>query len=370
MTGIFVRATRRGAQRQIKYVTAVGRQAASGRVAEIYDQVEHDFGILAPPVILHSPAPGALAASWMTLRETLVATGAADRATKEAVASAVSLGNSCPYCVDVHSMTLHGLVRCRDAAAVAAGQFDAIGDPQIRAVAGWARDLGTPRAVSAAFPGAPGEDAELVGVAVVFHYLNRMVNVFLHESPFPPGLPAKARGGMMRMIGRFLRPTSLRHREQGVSLHLLPSARLPGDMSWASGSPTISAAFARATAALDAAAERSVPASVRNVVAAELAAWDGRPPALGHAWVDEALSGIPAPDRPAGRLALLTAMASYQVSPSAIADFRRGHPGDASLIELTAWAAMTAARRVGSQAHGARPSRRPSGERGIPDRSA
>jgi AhpD family alkylhydroperoxidase len=345
MTGIFVRATRRGAQRQITYVTAVGRQAASGRVAEIYDQVESDFGILAPPVILHSPAPDALAACWMTLRETLVASGKTDRAIKEAVAAAVSLGNSCPYCVDVHSMTLHGLVSGRDAAAVAADRFDAISDPRIRAVATWARDLGTPKAGEAPFP--VGEAPELIGVAVVFHYLNRMVNVFLSESPFPPGLPANARGGMMRMIGRYLRPTSLRHREPGASLHLLPPARLPDELSWASESPTVADAFARATAALDAVSERSVSADVRSVVATELAAWDGRPPALGQAWVDDALSGLPASDRAAGRLALLTAMASYRITASVIDDYRRDHPGDTSLVELTGWAAVAAARRAG-----------------------
>jgi AhpD family alkylhydroperoxidase len=346
MTGIFVRATRRGAQRQIKHIAAVDRQAASGRIAEIYDQVERDFGILAPPVILHSPAPDTLAACWMMLRETLVATGKTDRATKEAVASAVSLGNSCPYCVDVHSMTLHGLVRGRDAAAVAADRFEEIGEPRIRAVATWARDFGTPKAGEAPFPAA--EAPELIGVAVVFHYLNRMVNVFLSESPFPPGLPENARGGLMRMMGRALRPTSLRHREPGDSLHLLPAARLPADLSWTNDGSTIADTFARAAAAFAAAGERSVPAAVRDIVAARLAAWDGRPPAIGQAWVGDALSELPPSDRAAGRLALLTAMASYQVTPSVIDDYRQGHPDDGSLVELTGWAAMAAARRFGN----------------------
>ena len=77
----------------------------------MYRQVERDFGMLAPPVALHSPAPEALAAVWVILRESLVATGLAGRPGKEAVAATISLANSCPYCVDVHGATLMGLLK-------------------------------------------------------------------------------------------------------------------------------------------------------------------------------------------------------------------------------------------------------------------
>src|ERR1700722_2652698 len=84
---------------QIRYVSPVRPAAATGLVAAVYAQVEHDFGMLAPPVALHSPAPGPLAASWVMLRETLAVQGQADRAAKEMVAAAVSVENACPYCV-------------------------------------------------------------------------------------------------------------------------------------------------------------------------------------------------------------------------------------------------------------------------------
>ncbi|GAA4092475.1 carboxymuconolactone decarboxylase family protein [Actinomadura miaoliensis] len=348
MSTLFARAARKGAQEQVRHVRVVRHDAARGRVAEVYAQVEREFGILAPPVILHSPVPDVLAAVWMTLRETLVATGRADRAAKEAVAAAVSLGNRCPYCVDVHGMTLYGLVRGRDAAAVAEGRLDAVADPRVRAVATWARDLGGPGRRPLPLPAA--EAGELAGVAVVFHYLNRMVNVFLGESPFPPGLPARARGGLMRVIGRSLRPNSLRHREPGASLPLLPAAPPPGDMSWAAGAPTVADAFARAAAVVDAAGGRSVPAAVREMVAAELADWDGAPPGLGRSWTERPLAGLPDADRPAGRLALLTAMASYQVDARVVEEVREGGCDDASLVELASWAAFTAARHVGRPA--------------------
>jgi hypothetical protein len=64
--------------------------------------------------------------------------------------------------------------------------------------------------------------------------------------------------------------------------------------------------------------------------------------------VDEATAELPVAQRSAGRLALLTALAAYQIDDSVIADFRKEHPEDSTLIELTAWASMVAARRIGS----------------------
>lgn len=348
MTGVFVRVARRGAQQQVDHLSVVRNEAARGRIAEIYAQLERDFGVLAPPVILHSPAPDNLAAAWMMLRETLVAAGRADRAAKEAVAAAVSLGNACPYCVEVHSMTLHGLVRSRDADAIAEGRIDMVRDSRIRSVAAWARSTGTREATERPEPPFPPEQApELIGVAVVFHYYNRMVNVFLGESPFPDGVPARVRDGLHRLVGRVMGPRSRRRHTPGASLDFLPAAPLPADLSWASGNVVVADALARSAAAIDTAGERAVPDSVRDLLAAVLDdGWAGRTPPLGRAWLDETVARLPDADRAAGRLALLTAVASYRVDQALIDDFRRTYSGDdARLIEVVSWAALMASRR-------------------------
>jgi hypothetical protein len=91
-----------------------------------------------------------------------------------------------------------------------------------------------------------------------------------------------------------------------------------------------------------------VPEPVRDLVLARLASWDGRPVGRSPGWADSAVSGLAAAQRPAGRLALLTALASFQVVPSDVDAFLAEQPGDQALVELTAWASLAAARRVGS----------------------
>ncbi|MFF5207181.1 carboxymuconolactone decarboxylase family protein [Streptosporangium sp. NPDC000396] len=349
MGRILTPVARRSALSQIQQVSPVKPGAARDLVAAVYEQVERDFGMLAPPVILHSPAPEPLAACWLILRESLLAHGTVNRAIKEVVAAAVSLGNTCPYCVGVHSATLGGLVRGRYAAEIAGDRIEAIADPGVRRIAAWARVSGTREAAARHdLPLPAGQVAELAGVAVTFQYFNRMVNIFLGESPVPPEVPAGARGGLMRLLGLFMRPTARRFHPPGASLGLLPAAPPPAELFWPDGAANITEAFARACAAVEEGAHRSVPEPVRDVVAAELAAWNGEPTGLSRAWVSDAVAVLPAAQRPAGRLALLTAMASHQVDQPVIDEFRREVPGDRALIELTSWASLAAARRVGS----------------------
>jgi hypothetical protein len=189
---------------------------------------------------------------------------------------------------------------------------------------------------------------ELVGVAVTFQYLNRMVNVFLLDSPLPATVPAMARGRAQRMLGRFMGHSARRAHEPGAALRLLPPAAVAPDLLWAVRSPSVGQAFARAAAAIDEAGSRSVPGAVRELVWQRLADWDGRGMGISRAWAAEAVLDLPSSDRAAGRLALLTALASSQVDQSVIDDFRKVSSSDAALVELTSWASMAAARRIGS----------------------
>ncbi|GIH94906.1 carboxymuconolactone decarboxylase family protein [Planobispora siamensis] len=357
----------RGSLSQVRHLSPVRPRAARGLVASVYAQAERDFGMLAPPVILHSPAPEVLAACWTLLRESLLADGAVPRAVKEAVATEVSAGNACPYCVDVHRETLRGLAgdgRGVIGAGLAGDDRDAAWSGSARAAA-WARAAGT-RDTAVRPPLHDGHVRELTAVAVTFHYLNRMVNVFLGDSPLPSNVPPGARGPAMRLLGLLMRPAARRPVATGESRTLLPVAPLPADLSWARGTPYLEGAFARAAAAVEEGGRRSVPGPVRELVAATLADWDGRPVGLGRGWAAEAASALPPAQRPAGRLALLTALASYQVDGEVVGEFlraesrervlrpgsgeraSRAEPGQRALVELTAWASLAAARRVGA----------------------
>ncbi|WP_181009046.1 MULTISPECIES: hypothetical protein [unclassified Streptomyces] len=317
---------------QIRRVSPVPRSKATGLTAAVYDQMERDFGLVAPPVALHAASPGVLAATWTLLRETLVA-GRAGRLAKESVATGVSQGNACGYCTEIHG------------AAVGLLSDGPTGSPLTR----WAR--------STAGPGRPGpppcEDAdlpEILGTAVAFHYLNRMVEIFLSPTAVPRAAPAAGRRAVLRVLtGAMVRDTPAAVR--GDSAELLPGAALPREFGWADAEPTVAAGLARAAAAIDDAAAW-LPAPVRAAVVAEVTRRAGAPPPLGRSWLADATSGLPGADGPAARLILLTALAAPQVGTDDLTAFRARYPSDARLVEATAWGALTAARDVAARFSG------------------
>lgn len=325
MTRSLVRIALRGLSlAQIRHVTPVGFRGAPAGVVSVYRAVEREFGVLAPPVVLHAAAPEVMTATWVMLRETVLAPGLVDRATKEAVAAAVSLANECPYCVTVHSGTMNRLGDDRMEA--------------VRAAATWPAPATGKRFPDEQLP-------EVLGVATALQYFNRMVAVFLTERPMPPFAPPWLLGPVSRMLTGLIAGAADDVGSPGGTLDLLPDAPLPGALSWAAGHPVVAGALARTHATLDA---TPVPASVRTLVNGALSTWDGRPKGPSRAWAWDAADLLAPDDRAAGRLALLTAFAPYQVDADVI---RNVQADDRTLIQLTAWASMAAAVRASSLVH-------------------
>src|SRR5262249_61671692 len=225
-----------------------------------------------------------------------------DRAQKEAVAAGVSASNTCPYCVDVHTTLLHALGDRSSAAKIAAGRTPDIADPALRGVVAWARENRKPGASILRHRPFPDEHApELIGTAVAYHYINRMVNIFVATSPFP--LPVTPKPIARRMVSPVFRRLAARRLQPGESLGLLPAAPWPDDLGWAHGDPIIADAFARAAAAFRRLGRQAIPAETRHLVADRLHEWRGGEPEPAPRPVGGARPKHPTPPRPPPRAA-------------------------------------------------------------------
>jgi hypothetical protein len=129
-------------------------------------------------------------------------------------------------------------------------------------------------------------------------------------------------------------------------LKLVPKATLPDDLSWAALNPNVAGAFAGFVQVVEEAGTAVLPEQVRLLVSERVQAWNGEAMGISRRWVEDAVVEIEEAHRAAARLALLTALASYQVDSSIVEVFQAQYPEDAQLIAATAWASFTAARRV------------------------
>ncbi len=321
-------------------VAVVPPRRAKGAVAEVYAEVRRDFGAVVEPFTLHSSAPELLAGVWHIFRESLVA-GEAPRYLKEAVATAVSESNRCPWCVDAHTIMLHAATRHDVAVAMRRGREPK--DSAAAAVVAWAKASRPPQPeelVSQPFDAA--WTPEFIGTAVSFHYVNRAVSALLGPSPLPFG--GRLGAVTSRIAGRWF-ARAVNRRAPSTSTPNVP-AQLPADLAWAAPAPAIAAAFAEFASSVNRAGAEALDHPTRALVEERVLAWNGEFPPPTMSWVEELLSELDHEARPGARIALLAALAPYQIDDQLISAFRAQGAGDARIVGAIAWASWVAARRV------------------------
>ncbi len=334
----------------IRYIQPVKPNAAEGLVAEVYDQIKRDFGRVVEPFSLHSPLPKLLAGAWMASRESELV-GDVPRGFKEAVAAAVSKLNHCPYCVDAHTIMLTATGESQIANTVSEARYDQISNVEIRQLVEWALATRTPEAKILLTPPFSRETApEIIGTAVFYHYINRMVSVLLTETPLPSNRTWLKRP-LKRVASLIFSSAVKRPKKTGASLRFLPEAELPADLSWAKTAVNVAGAFARFAAVVEDVGSLALAPEVRYYVQKKVNAWNGEFPELSRSWVEQELQEFTGPSRAAVRLTLLTALAPYQIGEDVILAFRKCFPEDSKLVGALAWASFTTARKIGTWLH-------------------
>ena len=334
----------------VKYIQPVKPDAAEGLVAEVYAQIKRDFGRVVEPFSLHSPLPKLLAGAWMASRESELV-GNFPRSLKEAVAASVSKLNQCPYCVDAHTIMLNATGERQIASAVSEDRYAQISNSETRQLVEWALATRTPEAKILRSPPFSREAApEVIGTAVSYHYINRMVSVLLTETPLPSNRTWLKRP-LKRVASAIFSRAVKRPKTVGESLRFLPEAKLPPDLSWAETSSNVAGAFARFAAVVEDVGSLTLSQEVCNYVQEKVEAWNGEFPELNRSWVEQGLQEFTNPQRTAVRLTFLTAVAPYQIDEKVVLAFRKCFPEDNKLVGALAWASFTAARKIGTWLH-------------------
>ena len=340
LKGLEKRVFMREAPKQVRYLRPLDYTGAEGLTRQAFVQMARDFQMV-PPLTLHMSSPELMTGVWAFVRETLIA-GPLSRARREAIATAVSATNQCPFCVDVHASMLHAT---GDHTLAVALRERGTGDsPDVT----WAKATRSPGDPSLADPPfGPDEAPQLIGTAIGFHYINRMVNVFLPDSPLP--MPKFMRRAGARLFGGAFggKMVSVRT-ERGEFLTQEPSETLKPEFAWARSDPHVSGALRRFATEAEAAGARSVPEDARRAVVQFLERWHGEDPPLSNDWVLQAITEARDPgSEVVAQLALLTAVASYRID-DALASSVLKKQGERGLVEVAAWGAYRAALRISS----------------------
>ena len=283
----------------------------------------------------------------MVCRETELV-GEVAREVKEAVAAAVSQLNTCPYCVDAHTIMLCAAGNRSTANAICNARYNDIADPKIRAIVNWALATNSPKSEALRWrPFSPQEAPEIIGTAVYYHYMNRMASVLLGDTPLPSNR-RWLKGSLKRAASLMFSSAVHRRKKAGDSLQFLPKADLPPDLHWAKATPAVAQAYARFAVTVHEVGSHALPAVVRETVQEEVNEWDGETSELDLAWIEDAISSFDEATQAAARLALLTALAPGKPNGATVLAFTKHFPEDEKLVGALSWASFAAASRIGT----------------------
>ena len=336
---------------QVKYIPVVEYKRSSGEVRSLYDQMITDFQITGP-LLLHSISPNLMPGAWAIARETFIASNRSPREIKELVASVISKINACPFCIDAHTAMLIGKDRGELANAVFKNTLHEITDSNYRGIIEWSLANRNPTADILRNPPFSKEEApEIIGTSLVFHYINRMVNIFLNESPLPiphgfDTIKSRAHSLFGRVFGKNI---ANREPEPGLSLSFLnsPAAGMV-EPAWSINNSYIAKAFSSFEFIIQCIEEESVPAGVCVMLTEFLEKWNGEEMPLDKKWINEAIKGLHEKERIFGELALLCAVAPYRITQNLVDEFFKSESDPVKLLELCSWASYSATRRISS----------------------
>lgn len=183
-------------------------------------------------------------------------------------------------------------------------------------------------------------------MAVFYHYINKMANIFLTETPLPLNV-SWMKMTLKRIAGWYFSLAARRSKSYGKSLKFIPDAKLPKEMAWANGSTTISKAFAGFAAVIDEAGNSILTDEVRQCVEKYIHSWNGEDPGMSRQWVEQAIQELDEENKPVGRLVLTASIAPYQVDEQMITSFRHIYPSDKALLGAISWGSFTVSKRIG-----------------------
>lgn len=321
----------------VNYIKVRGLKDATGKIKDINHQINRDFG-LAGPFTITTPSARVHAVRWAMARECLVVENEVSRVTKEIVAAAIAQINQCPYCEDVHGASIASAGDNKTAESIINGTWKNGEDERVKSIIEWSLNTRNPDAdIIRNPPFSKKEAPEIIGTALAFHSTNRLVSIFLDETPMPG------------ILGNDLfRKTALTIASKTLFKSMISKKASSGDAtqfikgypqneneySWHSHIPSFSVAISAQNQLLQSLEDELVPFATAQIFKEAINNWSGEEMPLGRAWLKAHLDKLDTKEHPVAQLLFLAAFAPYTITGKEIEEFRRIRPSDKELIEV------------------------------------
>lgn len=319
--------------RTIKFLTPIKYSDSTGDIRRIYDEISYDY-VLGAPFTLHASNPKIMAGMWSLVRESLIVNGKVNRITKEAIAGGVSISNQCPYCHEAHIKMSGGKIGKEHATL-----FE------------WSKSHYTGNSLIQNPPFTIIESPEIIGTALAFHYVNRMVSVFVTEYPLP--LP-RFLHWLKPIISSFFKMTAGVNITgvmaiPGISLERLAPIPVSKEFSWAESNPHIKNSFSGFDELINRIGKEVIPLRVKTTLSNYMAEWTGENQGFGNKWIDDVTKDLEHSEKIIAQFLLRIATEPYKITEAHINEIKKVGLGDSELIAIASWGSWQATKKIGER---------------------
>ena len=176
------------------------------------------------------------------LYETVLIETKVKRSLKEAIATCVSDINKCSYCVDAHSIMVFGTEKkLQSRISLIKTTKPELQSKEDKLIFWALNNLNFESKIILDPPFGEDETAEIIGTAVLFHYINRLVTVFGGETPLPT---LKMKTMVKLFAANFIFKKAIKRKKvKGESLVFFDDNNGQSSFEWAANNPEILIAF-------------------------------------------------------------------------------------------------------------------------------
>lgn len=317
-------------------------------IKEVYSQLKEEMGDVVEPISMHALFPELLVGIWSVLREVVLVEDQVLRRDKEAVGAAVSASNECPYCVDAHTIMIIGLKDQTTAKAIVKQDLSLITNSDLRDIVGWAFDSRNFKAHNIKNPVFDRKKApEIIGTAVFFHYLNRMVTIFLGPTILPMNI-SFLKGAMKQMAAMMFskvlqtekKAKENQKKTKGVNDEIL---------YWTRSNERIQLVYGYLKTVVDDIGQKYVPIEVRSFLQTHIDKWNGHD-LHSTKGLDQLVSDVSPKNQPLAKMLYLTAFSPHRIQSYHFDEFNLYYKGrDEAVLASLSWASFYAAARIGAK---------------------
>ena len=332
----------------VKYLKVQGLKDSAGIIKSINFQINRDFG-LTGPLTLSTPSKRVHAIRWAIARESFVVETNVKRVTKETVAACIAQINKCPYCEDVHGTSISSAGDKNIAKAIENGTWQLLKDERTKEIVNWSLNTLNPQSEIIRNPPFTAKEApEIIGTALVFHSTNRLVSIFLENSPFPLFLsnPLIKKTTLNLASKTLFKSMISKKADSGDALKFIEDYPFSKQFKWAEFVPAYSKALAAREILLKKIEHEVIPVKAVEVFKNKINRWQGEEMPLGKSWLTGTLNNLSETEKPVAQLMFLAAFAPYTIIRKDVENFRKIKHGDKELIEVCFWAIQILTDRI------------------------